>query len=383
MKRNDIVGVDQLVPVLGGRMVCYVNLDNAATTPPLRAVVDAVEQFLPFAASVHRGTGYKSRLSTAAFEDAREAVGHFVGADPERDVVVFTKNTTEAINQLARTLALADDAVVLTTMLEHHSNLLPWRHRATTVCIRARLDGSLDEDDLDAQLARYGNRVALLAVTGASNVTGVVPPIHRLAGKVHAVGGAILVDAAQLAGHRPIDMLAHDDPGHLDVIALSAHKLYAPYGSGALVGDRQLLDVDPEPRGGGTVRAVTRTDVVWADLPDRAEAGSPNLLGAIAFAAATRRLQRGRTEHDRRPRTAVGDVCENTSRRATRREGVRRLTCRVGCDLVHGGPIGPTAGGRRARLRARHRCAQWMLLRPAVCPSSARPRRRRRRAMGR
>ncbi|HET9548427.1 MAG TPA: aminotransferase class V-fold PLP-dependent enzyme [Desertimonas sp.] len=290
MKRNDIVGVDQLVPVLGGRMVCYVNLDNAATTPPLRAVVDAVGQFLPFAASVHRGTGYKSRLSTAAFEDAREAVGHFVGADQERDVVVFTKNTTEAINQLARTLALADDAVVLTTMLEHHSNLLPWRHRATTVCIRARLDGSLDEDDLDAQLARYGNRVALLAVTGASNVTGVVPPIHRLAGKVHAVGGAILVDAAQLAGHRPIDMLAHDDPGHLDVIALSAHKLYAPYGSGALVGDRQLLDVDPEPRGGGTVRAVTRTDVVWADLPDRAEAGSPNLLGAIAFAAATRRL---------------------------------------------------------------------------------------------
>ena len=288
--RNEIIGVDQLVPSLDGQMVPYVNVDNAATTPPMRAVVDAVEQFLPLAASVHRGTGFKSRVSTAAFEEAREAVGQFVGADPERDVVVFTSNTTAAISQFARTVDLADDAIVLTTMLEHHSNVLPWRHRGPTVCIRALDDGSLDETDLDAQLARYGSRVAVLAVTGASNVTGVTPPIHRLAEKVHAVGGKILVDAAQLAGHVPIDLLDHDDPGHLDVIALSAHKVYAPFGSGALIGDRCLLDVDPEPRGGGTVRAVTLSDVVWADLPDRAEAGSPNLLGAIALAAAVRRL---------------------------------------------------------------------------------------------
>ncbi len=291
--RDEIVGVDQLVPVLDGRMVRYVNLDNAATTPPLQAVVDAVEQFLPFASSVHRGTGFKSRVSTAAFEEARDVIGHFVGADPDRDVVVFTKNTTEAINEFARSMVLAEGSVVLTTVLEHHSNMLPWRRRGSVVHVRAGDDGSLDEDDLDRQLARHHGRVALLAVTGASNVTGVTPPIHRLAAKVHAAGGRILVDAAQLAGHRPIDMLPHDDPGHLDVVALSAHKMYAPYGSGALIADRDLFCIDPVSCGGGTVRAVTLDEVVWADLPDRAEAGSPNLLGAIAFAAAARRLDDG------------------------------------------------------------------------------------------
>lgn len=291
MMRDEIVGVEEVVPLLGGRLVPYVNLDNAATTPPLRAVVDAVQRFLPMASSVHRGSGYKSRLSTAMFEEARLAVGDLVGADPDRDVVVFTKNTTEAINRFARTMTMADDAVVLTTVLEHHSNLLPWRRRREVVHVGSSAEGAIDEDDLDAKLAVHAGRVALLAVTGASNVTGIVPPIHRMAAKVHAVGGRILVDAAQLAGHRPIDMRRHDAAEHLDAVALSAHKMYAPYGSGALIAARDCLGTDPDECGGGTVRAVTLDDVVWADLPERAEAGSPNLLGAVAFAAATRRLQ--------------------------------------------------------------------------------------------
>ncbi len=131
--RDSFVGIDQPVPVLDGRLVPYVNLDNAASTPALRSVIDAVDQFLPFYSGVHRGSGYKSRLSTATFERARELVGEFLGADPERDVVVFTKNTTEAINKLARALPVESDSVVLTTMLEHHSNDLPWRARLRTV----------------------------------------------------------------------------------------------------------------------------------------------------------------------------------------------------------------------------------------------------------
>lgn len=291
MMRNEVVGVDEVVPLLDGRSVPYVNLDNAATTPPLRAVLDEIERFLPLAASVHRGSGYKSRLSTAAFEEARAIVGDFLGADPDRDVVVFTKNTTEAINRFARTLPVPDGSVIVTTVLEHHSNLLPWRRRGTVVHVRANADGSLDLEHLDATLRRYAGRVALLAVTGASNVTGIVPDVHRMAAQVHAAGGRILVDAAQLAGHRPIDMRPHDDAGHLDAVAVSAHKLYAPFGSGALVTGRDLCGADPDERGGGTVRAVTLDDVVWADLPDRVEAGSPNLLGAVAFAAAVRRLR--------------------------------------------------------------------------------------------
>jgi selenocysteine lyase/cysteine desulfurase len=148
----------------------------------------------------------------------------------------------------------------------------------------------LDVDDLDRRLAEHAGRVALLAVSGASNVTGVVQPIHQLAAKVHAAGGRILVDAAQLAAHRSIDMRRHDDPGHLDFVALSAHKMYAPYGTGALVGARSAFGPAPDHAGGGTVRAVTTDAIAWADLPDREEAGSPNVVGAVAMAAAIRTL---------------------------------------------------------------------------------------------
>ena len=216
----------------------------------------------------------------------------FVGADPGRDVVMFGKNTTEALNHLARSMRMPPGSVVLTTMLEHHSNDLPWRAQSRTVRVPAQPDGTLDEDCLDELLAEHAGRVALLAVAGASNVTGLVQPVHRLAEKVHAVGGRILVDAAQLAAHRPIDMRAHDDPGHLDFVALSAHKMYAPFGTGALVGRRDWFRGEPDHAGGGTIRAVTVDDVVWAELPDREEAGSPNVVGAVALAAAMAALRK-------------------------------------------------------------------------------------------
>jgi cysteine desulfurase/selenocysteine lyase len=288
--REALVGIEQLVPLLDGRLVPYVNLDNAASTPAFRSVVDAVDEFLPFYSGVHRGTGYKSRVSTTAFERARDIVGEFVGADAERDVVVFTKNTTEAINRLTRSLVADENAVVLTTMLEHHSNDLPWRGRFRTVHIGVRPDGTLDADDLDRRLAEHAGHIALLAVCGASNVTGIVQPVHELAEKVHAVGGRIVVDAAQLAPHRRIDMRPHDDPGHLDFVAMSGHKLYAPYGTGALVGARSAFGEMPDHVGGGTVSTVTIDTIAWADLPDREEAGSPNVVGAVAMAVATRTL---------------------------------------------------------------------------------------------
>jgi selenocysteine lyase/cysteine desulfurase len=295
--REALIGVDQPVPVIDGSLVPYVNLDNAASTPALRAVAEAIDRFLPFYSGVHRGTGYKSRLSTATFEHARHLVGDFLGADPERDIVVFTKNTTEAINKLARSLPVEAGFVVLTTLLEHHSNDLPWRARARTVQVAVLPDGTLDIDDLDRCLAEHAGRVALLAVSGASNVTGVIQPVHDLAERVHSAGGRILVDAAQLAPHRPIDMLPHDDPRHLDFVVLSAHKMYAPYGTGALVGPRWAFGPVPDQPGGGTVNAVASDAVAWADLPDREEAGSPNVIGAVALAAATATLTAVGLEH--------------------------------------------------------------------------------------
>lgn len=289
--RSRIVGLDREVPLLDGRRVAYVNLDNAASTPPLVDVVEAVAAFMPYYSSVHRGTGFKSRLSTVAYDQAHEIIGRFVGADPRTNTVIFGKNTTEAINKLAWRLPLAPDAVVITTQLEHHSNDLPWRPQAHVVHVQTSVDGRFDEDDFDRQLARYAGRVALVAVSGASNVSGFIQPIHRLARKAHAAGALILVDAAQLAPHRRVDMRPDDDPEHLDFVALSAHKMYAPFGTGALVGPREVfLRQPPEYRGGGTVDIVTLEDVHWAGAPDRDEAGSPNVVGAVAMAVAARVL---------------------------------------------------------------------------------------------
>jgi cysteine desulfurase / selenocysteine lyase len=286
-----IVGLEGAHPLLDGRLERYINLDNAATTPPHRDVVDAVLQFLPYYSSVHRGSGLKARVSTAAYAEAHATVARFVGAATDTNTVIFGKNTTEAINKLSYRYPLPADAVVLSTLMEHHSNDLPWRRRARVVRAGVTGDGRLDEADVDRLFERYGNRVALLTISGASNVTGFVQPIHRLARKAHEHGVRILVDAAQLAPHRRLDVKRDDDPEHLDFVALSAHKMYAPFGTGALVGARDVFLHDgPEYAGGGTIRIVTSEDVVWGGLPDREEAGSPNAVGAIAMAAAARVL---------------------------------------------------------------------------------------------
>ncbi len=291
-----VVGARELVPLADGRFVRYVNLDNAASTPPLVAVAEAVGAVLPYYASVHRGAGYKSRFCTEAYEVARHRVASFFGADHERDVVIFGRNTTDAINKLAHRLptprggALAE-RVVVTTLAEHHSNLLPWRARGRVVQVGLRLDGSIDLDQMEATLRRDAGRIDLVAVSGASNVTGLVPPVHELASWAHAAGAPILVDGAQLAPHRPIDLRPHGDPGHIDYLAVSGHKLYAPYGTGALIGPRSTFDQGaPDYQGGGTVDTVTPGGVIWAPAPDRDEAGSPNVVGAVALGVALKTL---------------------------------------------------------------------------------------------
>jgi cysteine desulfurase/selenocysteine lyase len=287
--RDRIVGIDDRMPLLDGRLAPYIHLDNAASTPPLAEVAEAVQRFLPYYSSVHRGTGFKSRFSTGLYDEARDVIARFVSADPEDNTVIFGKNTTEAINKLAHRYPFRPRDVVLSTALEHHSNDLPWRARAEVVRARLTPDGRLDEDHFDELLRTYNERVALVTVSGASNVTGFVQPIHRLARKAHRIGARILVDAAQLAPHRRIDVRPNRDPFHLDFVALSAHKMYAPFGTGALIGCRDVfLQGAPEYAGGGTVEIVTPTSVRWAELPDREEAGTPNVVGAVALAAAAR-----------------------------------------------------------------------------------------------
>jgi selenocysteine lyase/cysteine desulfurase len=287
-------GIDAEVPTLNGGYRKYINFDNAASTPPFKAVQNAVNEFMVYYSSVHRGTGYKSQLSTHAYEAARQAVLQFVGADPNYHTCIFGKNTTEAINKLARRFPFTPQRhIVITSGMEHHSNDLPWRAAANVVHVRLTADGQLDEADFDHVLQRYSDQIALVAISGASNVTGFINPIFRLAEKTHRVGARIVVDCAQLAPHRKVDMLDVDNPAHLDYVTISAHKLYAPFGIGALVGLQETFaSGEPEFTGGGTVDIVTLEDVVWAAPPDRDEAGSPNIIGAIALAAAIYQLER-------------------------------------------------------------------------------------------
>jgi cysteine desulfurase/selenocysteine lyase len=285
--RKDVAGVNLRVPVLGGSRRRFIYFDNAASTPPLKVVVKAVEEFMPYYASVHRGTGFKSLVSTKAYEEAHRLAGEFVGADLDRQTVIFVKNTTEALNKLANRLPLKRDSIVLCSLLEHHSNDLPWRYKAKVVHVEIDDQGRLDEEDLERKFKKYYPRVAFFAVTGASNIIGYLPPVHKYARLTHQYGARIVVDAAQLAPHRPINVKKVSDPEHIDYLTYAGHKMYAPFGTAVLIGDKEtFLAGDPDQKGGGTVSLVDRKKAVWAPLPYKEEAGSPNAVGAVALAAA-------------------------------------------------------------------------------------------------
>ncbi|MFK0249517.1 aminotransferase class V-fold PLP-dependent enzyme [Amycolatopsis azurea] len=275
-----VLGSDVKVGLSDGTKIAYANLDYAASAPCLREVADVVGELLPYYASVHRGAGALSQLCTEKYELARESVTTFLGCRPD-DEVVFTRNTTDALNLLAH--VVPPDTAVITFEGEHHANLLPWND-----VIRLPAPSSPEEavSAVAETLAVLGTwRPALLAVTGASNVTGEVWPLAELAAVARRSGARIAVDAAQLAPHRRIDVAALG----LDYVAFSGHKLYAPFGTGVLAGRADWLDrARPYLAGGGATAHVGDApgQVDWAIGAARHEAGSPNVIGAVALAAA-------------------------------------------------------------------------------------------------
>ena len=281
-----LVGAHVPVPCLDGTVRPYRDLDCGASTPALQVVADRVTEFLPWYSSVHRGAGYKSRRATADYEEARASAYRFAHRHPDADdVVVLVRNTTEAINQLAYRLRFGPDAVVATTVVEHHANLLPWARVAQRRWVECGPEGTFTTADVVAVLDA-GPTPALLAMTGASNVTGWLPPVEEICAEAHQRGIPVLLDAAQLAPHRPL-------PPWPDYIAFSGHKLYAPFGAGALIGPRRTFaEGDPFLAGGGAVDLVDLDEVIWTEPPEREEAGSPNVVGAVAFGAAMDELER-------------------------------------------------------------------------------------------
>lgn len=277
-----VLGSDLLVPLADGTVAPFANFDHAATAPCLVAVADAVNAFLPWYASAHRGAGTLATMCTARYEESRRVVRRFVGCRPD-DHLVFTRNTTDALNLLAR--AVPEDVTVLVFAHEHHANLLPWR-----TCRRLPIRSGIDDmlADLDDALAR--NRgPAMVAVTAATNVTGELMPLPDIVAIARRHDARVAVDAAQLVAHRPVDMAALD----IDYLAFSGHKMYAPYGVGVLAGRADWLSrAEPYLRGGGATLHVGEDGrmVEWATGESRHEAGTPNVLGAVALAAACQTL---------------------------------------------------------------------------------------------
>lgn len=270
----------------GGKRLVY--LDNAATSQKPRCVIEAETGFYErYNANVHRGVYRTSEQATFAYEAARAKVQRFLGALLPCEIV-FTRGATEAINLVAQTFGrqhVGPGDEVLVTVMEHHSNLVPWQmlceeKGATLHAIRIHDDGDLSIDTLDRMIS---SKTRLLAIAHVSNVLGTVNPIAEIAEIAHGRGIPILVDGAQSAPHLPVDVTALN----CDFFVCSGHKMLGPTGIGILYGRGALLDAMPPWQGGGEmIRSVTFEKTTYADPPARFEAGTPNIAGAIGLGTA-------------------------------------------------------------------------------------------------
>ncbi|WP_437601981.1 aminotransferase class V-fold PLP-dependent enzyme [Sorangium sp. So ce590] len=317
----EVVGAEHRVEIPGRGLRRVVRLNAAATTPPLRATLDAVTRFLGHYGALHRGSGPLARAACEDLEAAIASIRSFLGCGPEHHLL-FCDNTSGAISQLARMLALKPDDAVVISEGEHTSNNLPWRFttRARVVDVRSFDDGSIDEQHLGEVLGDERLQIRVVAVSGASNQTGYIPDLRRLSELARSRGALLFVDAAQLAPHRPIDMVASG----IDALALSAHKLYAPFGVGLLVVPKRLLDTAPLEPGGGSIDMLSdvRGDatVVWAPPTLRHQPGTWNGTGIVALGASCEALAKAGwdvvIEHERQ-------IVERMAARLSGIEGLR------------------------------------------------------------
>ena len=286
----DIHTVRKDFPILSrevyGRPLVY--LDNAATTQKPLCVLDAMrDEYLNVNANVHRGVHYLSQQATDLHEAARERVRQFIHARKIEEIV-FTRGTTEAINLVAQTFCesqMTEGDEVIVTAMEHHSNIVPWQLQATKRGIRLRVIPLRDDYrlDLDAYSQLFTDRTRLVSVTHVSNVLGTMNPVADIVRIAHEHGVPVLVDAAQSAPHKPLDVQALD----CDFLALSGHKMYGPTGIGVLYGKEEWLDRLPPYQGGGEmIDRVTWEHTTFERLPFKFEAGTPDYIATHGLATA-------------------------------------------------------------------------------------------------
>jgi len=362
-------------PVRGRRLVY---LDNGATTQKPEAVIEAERRFYRESnANIHRGVHWLSQHATDLYEQARERVQRLLNA-ASADEIVFTRGTTEAINLVAyswgRANLKAGDEVVLTGM-EHHSNIVPWQLvcEQTGAVLKVVPITDRGELRLDAYESLLGPRTRLVSVVHVSNALGTVNPVARMVELAHAAGAKVLVDGAQAVAHQPVDVQALG----CDFYAFSGHKLYGPTGIGALYGRRELLAAMPPWQGGGDmIRTVSFEGSTWAHAPQRFEAGTPNIAGAVALGAAIDYVMAigldRIAEHEHR-------LLAHATEAAQRIPGLRLIGTaaeKAGIlsfvvDGIHPHDLGTILDAEGVAIRAGHHCAMPVMTRFGI-PGTAR-----------
>jgi cysteine desulfurase/selenocysteine lyase len=352
--------------VIRGQRLAY--LDTAASAQKPRPVIAAMQHFLEHSnANVHRGVHLLAEEATDAYEQARSVVARFLGA-ASADEVVFVRGTTEGLNLAARVLAaprLEPGDEILVSRLEHHSNLVPWQLVAAERGARLRvaeLDarGDLDLDSFDAALSP---RTKIVAMAHVSNALGTVMPIAEVARRAHAAGAIVVVDGAQAVAHRPVDVSQLG----CDAYCFSGHKLYGPMGIGAMWARGELLAEAPPWQGGGSmIRRVSITSSTFADPPQRFEAGTPNVAGAVGLAAAIEwfsALDRNAAwSHERRLlERARAELAAIPGLRLIGEPREREAVCPFVVDGVHPHDLASLLDAEGIAIRAGHHCTQPLL----------------------
>ena len=295
--QSDFIGLDTLYTRADGKKTKRTYLDSTASTLMMKAAYNAMESLLDHYANTHSLLHFSAKIATQNYNWAHDRILSFVKADPEKYACFFTgSGATAGINRMARVFRdyQKDRDVVLVSLMEHHSNDLPHRKHAGKV-VHIPLDnhrgqpGCINIDILKEELEKHKDRINYIAMTGVSNVTGIINPIYDIAELAHSYGALILVDGAQMAAHLPIKMSGHKNPlRDIDALVFSGHKTYVPGSPGAVICRKDILmSMEPEEVGGGMVDQVHVTRYTITDtFPDREEAGTPNIPGAIGLAAA-------------------------------------------------------------------------------------------------
>ena len=276
-----------------GKPLIY--LDNAATSQKPEVVIRSMSEYYErYNANIHRGVHRLAEEATAAYENARRKVGRFINAYRPSEIV-FVRNTTEAINLVSNSwgrMNVGQGDVIILSVMEHHSNLVPWQLLAQATGARLEFIG-LDEsgrlvlDDLDALLEKHGTRAKLVSISGMSNVLGTINPVREIADRVHQAGALLLVDGAQSVPHLPVDVRVTG----ADFLAFSGHKMLGPTGIGVLWARKEILNAMPPFLGGGDmIKSVHLRSSEWNDVPHKFEAGTPDIAQAIGLGAAVEYL---------------------------------------------------------------------------------------------